>query len=283
VSGDILAQVERRSVFTRLDFRSKLALLVVLTLVSFLWESPLLIGGLTLTVLTACLIAGIRVGYIRRILGVLLPFTLIMMVTQGLFGATLVSSRLESADLTPIVAAPESWWLIGGLTLWWEGIVYGGVIVLKTLTMTLLIPLVVLTTDVNAMVVSLVKLRMPYKIAFILSSTLRFFPLLLRRAESIIQAQRLRGLDLDRMGPIKHVSVYAKIAVPLILGAMVESQTLELVLQSKAFSGTGDRTYYRASELTALDYGALGALGLFLVGALVTYVAFGWGRFGGPI
>jgi energy-coupling factor transport system permease protein len=149
--------------------------------------------------------------------------------------------------------------------------------------MTLLIPLVVLTTDVNAMVVSLVKLRLPYKIAFILSSTLRFFPLLLRRAESIIQAQRLRGLDLDRMGPIKRVSVYAKIAVPLILGAMVESQTLELVLQSKAFSGTGDRTYYRASELTALDYGALGALALLLVAALVTYVAFGWGRFGGPI
>jgi energy-coupling factor transport system permease protein len=164
-----------------------------------------------------------------------------------------------------------------------EGVLYAINVVFKTLTMTLVIPLGVFTTDVNTMVVGLVKARIPYKLAFIFSSTLRFFPLLFEEVQSIIEAQRLRGLAFEEMGPIRRVRVYAKVAVPLILGAMVKSQMLEVVLQSKAFSGSPDRTYLHESKLGTGDYALFACSGLLLVAAVVAYVVWGVGRFGGPI
>jgi energy-coupling factor transport system permease protein len=129
----------------------------------------------------------------------------------------------------------------------------------------------------------MVKARIPYKLAFIFSSTLRFFPLLFEEIQTIIEAQRLRGLAFESMGPVKRVRVYAKVAVPLILGAMVKSQMLEVVLQSKAFSGSPDRTYLHESKLGRADYAVFAFSALFFVAAVVAYVGWGIGRFGGPI
>jgi hypothetical protein len=50
--------------------------------------------------------------------------------------------------------------------------------VFRTLSMVLVIPIAIFTTDVNRMVIGMVKLRIPYKITFVFSSTLRFFPVL---------------------------------------------------------------------------------------------------------
>jgi energy-coupling factor transport system permease protein len=165
----------------------------------------------------------------------------------------------------------------------WEGVRYAFNVVFKTLTMTMVIPLGIFTTDVNTMIVGMVQAHIPYKIAFIFSSTLRFFPLLFDEIQSIIEAQRLRGLAFEKMGPVKRVRVYAKVAVPLILGAMVKSQMLEVVLQSKAFSGSPDRTYLHESKLETADYLLFAFFGLFFLAAVVGYFAFGIGKFGGPI
>jgi energy-coupling factor transport system permease protein len=145
------------------------------------------------------------------------------------------------------------------------------------------VPLVVFTTDVNAMIVGLVKARVPYTLAFVFSSTLRFFPLLVGDLQSIIEAQRLRGLAFERMGPLRRARVYAKVAVPLILGAVVKSQMLEVVLQAKAFSGSPDRTYYHESRLTYADYVVLVLSALFFLAAVALYFALGVGKFGGPV
>ena len=44
-------------------------------------------------------------------------------------------------------------------------------------------------------------------LAFIFSATLRFFPLLFSEIGNIIQAQRLRGLAMEKMNIIQRVSV----------------------------------------------------------------------------
>lgn len=164
-----------------------------------------------------------------------------------------------------------------------EGVAYALNGVFKTLTMTLVIPLGIFTTDANTMMVGMVKARIPYRIAFVFSSTLRFFPLLLGESRTIIEAQRLRGLAFEKMGPVQRVRVYAKVAVPLILGAMMKSQMLEVVLQSKAFSGSSDRTYLHESHLGLGDYLLLALSCLGGIAALVAYTVWGVGRFAGPI
>jgi len=283
VSQPRLYNVERESLFTRLDFRTKLALMTVLVLVAFIWESPLLGSVLALAVGLGCLAAGIKIAYIRAVLILLLPFLLMLTITQGFFADDIIRSRTGQTTLTPIFSLPRSWWLIGGATMTLEGVLYAVNIVAKTLTMTLAIPLGVFTTDVNSMIIGMVKAGVPYKIAFIFSSTLRFLPLLFDQAQSIIEAQRLRGLALESMGPLKRLTVYARIAVPLILGVLVRSQTVEIVLQSKAFSGSTHRTYLHESRLGPADYVFLALSLAFLVAAAVAYIGFDIGKFGGPI
>jgi energy-coupling factor transport system permease protein len=70
---------------------------------------------------------------------------------------------------------------------------------------------------------------------------------------------------MEKMNPIQRVRVYAKVAVPLILGAMVKSQQLEVVLQSKAFSGDPERTYLHESVLRKADYALIIFFTLFLI------------------
>ncbi len=275
--------VERDSFFTRLDFRPKLFMMAILTIIAFVWESPVMGGLLALAVILACLAVGVKFSYIRKLFVIMIPFYILLIVTQGFFAEELIRSRTGQTALTPIFTFPEHWWWVGGAMMSLEGVAYAMNVVFKTLTMTLVIPLGIFTTDVNTMIVGMVEARIPYKIAFIFSSTLRFFPLLFEEIQSIIEAQRLRGLAFEKMGPIKRVRVYAKVAVPLILGAMVKSQMLEVVLQSKAFSGSPDRTYLHESHLGTGDYVLFAFFALFFVAAVVAYFAWGIGRFGGPI
>lgn len=275
-----LHTVERDSFFTRLDFRSKLALMAALTLVAFVWESPVLGGLLALALALTCLAAGVKFSYVRTVVILLLPFAAFMILMQGFLGADLVRARLHRETLAPVFTFPASWALIGGGTMTWEGVLYALNVVFKTLTMILVLPLGIFTTDVNAMVIGMVKAHIPYKIAFIFSSTLRFFPLLFEEIQTIIEAQRLRGLAFETMGALKRLRVYAKIAVPLILGALVKSQMLDIVLQSKAFTGSPQRTYLHETQLGAADYAVMAGSALFIVVAAIAYVGWGIGRFG---
>lgn len=278
--------VERDSFFSRLDFRPKLYMVAVVTIVAFAWESPWLQFGLAAIITLACLAVGVKWNYIRTILLIMIPFYALLLLTHAFFNRAQVMSLLGYTSLDQLqrmFTLPESWPVVGGAFATWDGVVYGLNVIFKTLTLTLVIPLAVFTTEVNNMIVGMVRAKIPYKIAFIFSSTLRFFPLLIEEFTSIIEAQRLRGLAMEKMGPVKRVRVYAKVAVPLILGALVKSQQLEVVLQSKAFSGSPDRTYLHESILRPPDYALMAFFTLFFLAAMIGLIFFRIGAFGGPI
>jgi energy-coupling factor transport system permease protein len=278
-----LQTVERDSFFTRLDFRPKLLLMGVITVIVFVWESPLLQFATALLLVVVCLAVGVKFSYIRLVLTVMIPFYILLLLTHGFFNIQQVEALTGKTVLTSIFRFPSNWWLIGGGSMSLEGFMYGVQLIFKTLTLTLVIPLGVFTTDVDTMIVGMVKARIPYKIAFIFSSTLRFFPVLFQEIQTIIEAQRLRGLAIEKMNPIQRLSVYSKVAVPLILGAMVKSQQLEVVLQSKAFSGSPLRTYLHESKLHVPDYLLMGFCGVLFVVCAVLYIFFQVGTFAGPI
>ena len=85
------------------------------------------------------------------------------------------------------------------------------------------------------------------------------------------------------MWGLNRVRLYASAVVPLILNALVKSQTLEVVLQSKAFSGDARRSYLYESRLVTADYVLLAAAALFFLAAVIGYAFWNIGRFGGPI
>jgi len=141
------------------------------------------------------------------------------------------------------------------------------------------VPLCVFTTDPNNLAIGLVKLRLPYKLAFVVSSTLRFLPLVFGEIQAAIDTLRLRGHAPETMGILERVRTYSKIAVPVTLSALFRAQQIEVALQSRAFSGAHDRTYLHESKLEAPDWGVIAGAGLALVVAGFLYFARGLGRF----
>lgn len=272
--------VERDSIFTRMDFRPKLVMVAVVSTVAFVWESPIALAGLLAFIVAISLLAGVKGSYIKTIFTMMIPFYVLLVITHGFWNTEQVKALTIQETLTPLFTFPESWWLIGGGMMSVEGLVYSIAVIFKTLTLVLVLPVAIFTTDVNNMIVGMVQAKIPYKLVFIFSSTIRFFPLLFEEIQTIIEAQRLRGLAMEKMGPIKRVRVYGKVAIPLILGAMVKSQALEVVLQSKAFTGSGERTYLHESILSPLDWSVIILFVTFFVLAAVLYFAIGFGRFG---
>jgi len=266
----------RHSFFSRLDFRPKLAIMFVATFLAFLWDSPVMTGLLALAVVLMCLAAGISVDYLWRMGLIMLPFFGLLLLTHGFLNTYVGRTVLWSA--------PEGWPLVGGwLQLTSEGLLYGLMVIFRTVTLILVIPLVIFSTELDELVVGLVDIRVPYKAAFVLASTLRFVPLLLGEIQSIIEAQRLRGLEMEKMGIVRRLRIYSRIAVPLILGALVRSQQIEVVLASRAFSGTPERTYLHETSLHAVDYAVLAGAGIVAVGGVVALLFFGIGRFHGLV
>ncbi len=268
-------RVARDSYFTRLDFRSKLLMICAVTAVALLWQNLAASGLLTLGIILVALWAGIDWRYIRSVLllSTLLGATLLFF--HGFFPPAEIRRLTGHAALTPLFTFPVHWWWLGGHSFYREGLLYALSILAKTLSVVLIIPVGIFTTELDDMLVGLVRAGLPYKIAFIFSSTLRFFPLLLARIQTITEAQRLRGLALEKMGLLQKARSYAKIAVPLILSTLMRSQMLELTLQARAFSGSSERTQLHDSRWGPGDYLLCACSTLFLGGALSAY--FGWG------
>ncbi len=271
--------VERDSLFTRLDFRSKILIMLVVTFLAFLWDDPIYQAVLAGLILAGCFAAGVKKGYIALVVTGMSPFLLFMVLTHTLFNNSQVMRLLSVETLHPIFTIPANVWLVGGVAATWEGLLFGVNVMLKTMSLILVMPLAIFTTDVDEMITSMVQARIPYRLAFVFSSTARFFPLLWAEFQKIVEAQRLRGLSLESMGLVKRVRVYARVVVPLILGALVRSQQLEVVLQSRAFNGDPDRTYFHEVKMTWVDHIVIALVFAGSIAAMYVRVWYGWGKF----
>ena len=271
--------VNKKSFFTYLDFRTKLLMIIVVTIITFLWESPFTEGLLSLVIGYGCILAGIQLNYFKKIFMFMIPFHSFILIVTGFFYIDQIKVLLNINDLTPIFILPNSWFWIGGLTMNYEGILYGLNIIFKTLNMVLIIPLGIFTTDVNDMFIGMVKMKIPYKIVFIFSSTLRFFPLLVEEIQSILEAQKLRGLALNKVSFKKKAIIYLNLSVSLILNSMAKTNQIEIVLQSKSFSGSSNRTYLHESSFNNFDYLTISFLITFLMSVIFVYFWYGIGEF----
>jgi len=267
----------RHSPFSSLDVRAKLAILATTLVLAFSWESPVLSGTLACGVLLLWPLARLAGRDLKRLLFLMSPFLVIVLLVHGVLN--------EVVGRTTLLGPVPAWVpLVGGrLRVTSEGLLYGVMVISRTLALILILPVVVLTTDPNALVVGLVRLKVPYTGAFVFSSALRFLPLVLAEAAALIEAQRLRGLALEKLGLWARGRAYARIAAPLVLAALIKSQQLEVVLQSKAFSGSAERTYLVPLELQTHDRMVIGTSAVVVLLALALRFAYGVGAFYGPV
>jgi len=86
------------------------------------------------------------------------------------------------------------------------------------------------TTEPRDMVHTLRKLRAPRELCIMIVIILRFFPVMLKEAAAVYQAQRARGFKFRRM---LNPSNWLPLAVPLVVNVMKKSQDLAITLELK--------------------------------------------------
>ncbi|MBP1693183.1 MAG: Cobalt transport protein [Chloroflexi bacterium] len=216
----------------RNSFIHRLNPLTKLSLMGFL-----LVGGLFLP--------GIWSGYLLFLL-VLLPLALLGKVT----------GELVRSAWKIVVPFAISVFLIQGF-LWPHGtpIIYIGPFSLKAeglrfaIASTGRILIIVssflwfsLTTRPDHLMTSLTQVGFPTNLAYVIVATLQIVPRLQTRAQTILDAQRARGVETE--GSFRQrTRAMIPLVIPLILGSLVDVEERALAVEARAFGHPGKKTY----------------------------------------
>jgi energy-coupling factor transport system permease protein len=99
-----------------------------------------------------------------------------------------------------------------------------------------------LTTSPDHLGLALEQTRVPYEFVFAFTTAVRFVPVLAEEAQTIMDAQKARGLELERGNFLKRIRNYIPILIPLIIGAIRRSLELAEAMESRAWGATKKRT-----------------------------------------
>jgi energy-coupling factor transport system permease protein len=99
-----------------------------------------------------------------------------------------------------------------------------------------------LTTSPDHLGLALEQTHIPYEFCFAFTTAVRFVPVLAEEAQTIMDAQKARGLELERGNFLKRIRNYIPILIPLIVSAIRRSLELAEAMESRAWGATENRT-----------------------------------------
>jgi energy-coupling factor transport system permease protein len=115
---------------------------------------------------------------------------------------------------------------------------------------------------------ALVVMGLPYEVAFVMSVSTLFVPVLGRKAQNVVDAQRSRGIPLEPgLRALRH---YPALMAPLLIQAFQLADELAEAMEARGFGRPG-RTFAREYRMRAVDW-------LALLGGAVVFITLIWIR-----
>ena len=190
----------------------------------------------------------------------------IFVITQGIWFTSF--GALAESDFQPHVLF-HLWpgWLPGdehvAFTL--EGAVFGLSLGMRFAAIALAFPLLVMTIHPADLTNALARIRvfgrkLPYSFVFVLVNAIRYVPMMSKQFDETMDAQRARGVEFDRGGPIRRTRALFSVLIPVVTTALISGRDLTLALETRGFGAVEDRTFMRAVRLRRADRALLAAL-----------------------
>lgn len=110
------------------------------------------------------------------------------------------------------------------------------------------------TSNARQIIQAFVQLGMPYELAFMVATGIRFLPLLTEEVKDSLVAIQLRGIELDQITLKERLSIYSYIFVPVIRASLSKAERLALSIEMRGFRAYNKRTSYRTLKMSPLDY-----------------------------
>lgn len=118
---------------------------------------------------------------------------------------------------------------------------------------------VILTTSSSREILhALVKLKIPYEIVFMVTTAVKFLPMLRDEAVNMFTAIQLRGLDFKKISLGKKLKVYRYLLLPIIISSILKAKDLSIVMDMRGLRAYPTRTNYRQLCLGSKDYLTMG-------------------------
>ena len=111
-----------------------------------------------------------------------------------------------------------------------------------------------LTVHPDDLAQSLIQLHIPFDFAFALAMATRYVPTLALEAQTIMDSQKSRGLELEKGNFIERVKNFVPILVPLIVSSVRRALSIAESIESRAFGSTNKRTSYYQLKMQKKDY-----------------------------
>ncbi len=131
-----------------------------------------------------------------------------------------------------------------------------------------------LTTSPDHLGLALEQTRIPYEFCFAFTTAVRFVPVLAEEAQTIMDAQKARGLELERGNFLKRIRNYIPILIPLIVSAIRRSLELAEAMESRAWGATEKRTNLYVLKMHRGDFVLIVITVLILAVAIYIHLSF---------
>jgi energy-coupling factor transport system permease protein len=225
--------------FQRVNPLTKLLLLMLLTTLVFIVRSPVFLGFLTGYVLIVMGVSRTRIGMMRWLF---IPF-------------------LISVPMTTCVFVGSYWSELGSLKLGFiRGLTEGGLFFLRIFLLLLANIIFVRTTDIRQFAVSLTRIKIPQVFVTLITTTFRFFPMMIQEGRRIIEVQRSRGIGPRHLLRPHH---FLPIVIPLLLINMqrAHDMVLSMKLRGMALQATSRSVPFSSLDLWVLTaHASLGGI-----------------------
>ncbi|EHR37120.1 energy-coupling factor transporter transmembrane component T family protein [Facklamia languida] len=141
------------------------------------------------------------------------------------------------------------------------GLINGGYIFMRLFLIIMMSTVLTLTTapleltdGVEHLLRPLTKVGFPsHEVALMLSIALRYVPTLMDEAQTIMNAQRARGVEFDQGSLMDRLKAIIPILVPLFVSAFNRAEELAIAMESRGYQGAEGRSKYRQLRYQTKD------------------------------
>ena len=151
------------------------------------------------------------------------------------------------------------------------GLIRSSVLTLRFLAIVASTSLFFVTTSPDELEYVMRWFHLPRDFVFAFVTAVRFVPVLMLDLTQIIDAQKSRGLELDKGGPVKRLRNMIPVLIPLIVNALVPSGELAEAMESRGYGAVKKPTSLYALRFASRDYAGLVVTAAAWAGVLLSF------------
>lgn len=245
----------------RLDPRVKLMFILSLVLIPLFFTDIRYLLAIALIISPVWISAKIEIKPILALIIAVLIFSFVAVIFATFYNYDIPTQNILF-KLGPLVATDIGF--ISGCTL--------GV---RSAIPSLVILILICTTDPAELAKAMMKMKMPLTVAFMMLAALRMVPMVTEEMANISTAQTIRGID--KKGIKGNYRAFKLATLPLMINSLRRSRTMGLAIESKGFGKRAWKEYYQDFSFNKVDYAVLILTIVLMVGSIIIRYGFALG------